>query len=131
MIVISNTSWIGENLPCLTVGMRGMITVSLEVSGHVGSVYTLKNLFRTRAIRVSARAAYTFVKTLCIFMIVRTIGALSPALSPPRLIRFLLFFASRPGRSPAYKRCRARCGTCTAAMTGVSSTSPWPTWSRC
>jgi hypothetical protein len=29
--VISNTVWVGERLPCLTYGMRGMVTASIEV----------------------------------------------------------------------------------------------------
>lgn len=30
-MVISNTVWVGERLPCLTYGMRGMVTASIEV----------------------------------------------------------------------------------------------------
>ena len=33
LIVISNTLWIGKDRPCITYGMRGMITLSVEVSG--------------------------------------------------------------------------------------------------
>jgi hypothetical protein len=33
LVVISNTVWVGENRPCLTYGMRGMVTASLVVSG--------------------------------------------------------------------------------------------------
>ncbi|KAF6241919.1 hypothetical protein COO60DRAFT_1279749 [Scenedesmus sp. NREL 46B-D3] len=33
LVVISNTVWVGENKPCLTYGMRGMVTASLVVSG--------------------------------------------------------------------------------------------------
>ncbi|CAG9463974.1 unnamed protein product [Pedinophyceae sp. YPF-701] len=33
VVVVSNTFWIGENNPCLTCGMRGMITASIEVNG--------------------------------------------------------------------------------------------------
>jgi di- and tripeptidase/Cys-Gly metallodipeptidase DUG1 len=36
LVVISNTVWVGENKPCLTYGMRGMVTASLVVSGLVG-----------------------------------------------------------------------------------------------
>jgi len=32
LVVISNTVWVGENRPCLTYGMRGMVTASLVVS---------------------------------------------------------------------------------------------------
>lgn len=32
LVVISNTLWVGENRPCLTYGMRGMISLSVEVS---------------------------------------------------------------------------------------------------
>lgn len=32
LVVISNTQWVGENMPCLTYGMRGMIALSIEVS---------------------------------------------------------------------------------------------------
>lgn len=31
LVIISNTVWVGENVPCLTYGMRGMITASLQV----------------------------------------------------------------------------------------------------
>lgn len=31
LVVISNTLWVGENVPCLTYGMRGMIAASIEV----------------------------------------------------------------------------------------------------
>jgi di- and tripeptidase/Cys-Gly metallodipeptidase DUG1 len=31
LVVISNTVWVGENTPCLTYGMRGMITASIMV----------------------------------------------------------------------------------------------------
>lgn len=33
LVIISNTVWVGENRPCLTYGMRGMVTASLVVSG--------------------------------------------------------------------------------------------------
>jgi hypothetical protein len=33
LVVISNTVWVGEKQPCLTYGMRGMITASIQV-GH-------------------------------------------------------------------------------------------------
>lgn len=32
LVVISNTQWVGETMPCLTYGMRGMIALSIEVS---------------------------------------------------------------------------------------------------
>lgn len=31
LAVISNTLWVGERVPCLTYGMRGMISLSIEV----------------------------------------------------------------------------------------------------
>lgn len=31
LIVISNTLWVGEKTPCLTYGMRGMLSLSVEV----------------------------------------------------------------------------------------------------
>ena len=31
LVVISNTLWVGERVPCLTYGMRGMISLSIEV----------------------------------------------------------------------------------------------------
>ena len=34
LVVISNTVWVGENTPCLTYGMRGMITGSIMVSAQ-------------------------------------------------------------------------------------------------
>lgn len=33
LVVISNTLWVGENVPCLTCGCRGMISASVEVRG--------------------------------------------------------------------------------------------------
>jgi len=33
LIVISNTLWVGEKTPCLTYGMRGMLSLSVEVGG--------------------------------------------------------------------------------------------------
>ena len=30
LVVISNTLWVGEQVPCLTYGMRGMISLSIE-----------------------------------------------------------------------------------------------------
>ena len=36
LVVISNTQWVGETMPCLTYGMRGMIALSIEVrSCHI------------------------------------------------------------------------------------------------
>jgi hypothetical protein len=35
LVVISNTVWVGERLPCLTYGMRGMVTASIEVGVRV------------------------------------------------------------------------------------------------
>ena len=32
LVVISNTQWVGETMPCLTYGMRGMIALSIEVN---------------------------------------------------------------------------------------------------
>ncbi len=31
LIIISNTLWVGENVPCLTYGMRGMLSLTLQV----------------------------------------------------------------------------------------------------
>lgn len=31
LTVISNTQWVGENVPCLTYGMRGMISLDISV----------------------------------------------------------------------------------------------------
>ena len=35
LVVISNTLWVGERVPCLTYGMRGMISLSIEVRSDV------------------------------------------------------------------------------------------------
>jgi len=40
MVVVSNTFWVGERVPCVTVGMRGMINVSVEVSGPERDVHS-------------------------------------------------------------------------------------------
>ncbi len=39
-VVISNTLWVGESVPCLTYGMRGMIALSIEVSGPERDVHS-------------------------------------------------------------------------------------------
>lgn len=31
LTIISNTQWVGENVPCLTYGMRGMIALDISV----------------------------------------------------------------------------------------------------
>eukprot|EP00210_Caulerpa_lentillifera_P007669 g7320.t1 len=33
LTIISNTQWVGENVPCLTYGMRGMISLDISVFG--------------------------------------------------------------------------------------------------
>lgn len=33
LIVISNSQWIGDELPCLTLGMRGMLCMTVRVDG--------------------------------------------------------------------------------------------------
>lgn len=38
LIIISNTNWIGETVPCLTYGMRGMISLSIQVGREGGRV---------------------------------------------------------------------------------------------
>ena len=39
-IVVSNTLWVGERVPCLTTGMRGMISASLEVRGPARDLHS-------------------------------------------------------------------------------------------
>ena len=39
LIVIANTNWVGENIPCITYGMRGMLCASLCVSGPSKDVH--------------------------------------------------------------------------------------------
>lgn len=36
LVVISNTLWVGERLPCITYGMRGMIRWGLHGARHLG-----------------------------------------------------------------------------------------------
>lgn len=31
LTIISNTQWVGENEPCLTYGMRGMLSIDVKV----------------------------------------------------------------------------------------------------
>jgi len=38
--VVSNTSWVGERVPCLTEGMRGMISLSIDVKGPKADVHS-------------------------------------------------------------------------------------------
>ncbi|GLC44069.1 hypothetical protein PLESTB_000932700 [Pleodorina starrii] len=33
LIIISNTLWVGENVPCLTYGMRGMLSLTVQITG--------------------------------------------------------------------------------------------------
>ena len=40
LIVISNTLWVGERVPCLTYGMRGMIALSIEVKGPTRDLHS-------------------------------------------------------------------------------------------
>ena len=40
LILISNTLWVGEKIPCLTYGMRGMLSFSVEVRLHCCSSAT-------------------------------------------------------------------------------------------
>lgn len=64
-ILISNTLWVGEERPCITYGMRGMITLSVEVrgpakdlhSGNEGGVFSepLSDLSKVLASLVDSR----------------------------------------------------------------------------
>ncbi|DBB02245.1 TPA: hypothetical protein ACH3X3_011267 [Trebouxia sp. C0006] len=40
LVVISNTQWVGETMPCLTYGMRGMIALSIEVKGPERDIHS-------------------------------------------------------------------------------------------
>ena len=40
LIIISNTNWVGESVPCITYGMRGMITFSIEVKGPTRDLHS-------------------------------------------------------------------------------------------
>jgi acetylornithine deacetylase/succinyl-diaminopimelate desuccinylase-like protein len=40
LIVISNSQWIGDRLPCLTYGMRGMICLTLRVEGSSRNLHS-------------------------------------------------------------------------------------------
>lgn len=39
-VLISNTLWVGERRPCITYGMRGMITFSIEVRGAAKDLHS-------------------------------------------------------------------------------------------
>ena len=39
-VLISNTLWVGEKRPCITYGMRGMITFSIEVRGAAKDLHS-------------------------------------------------------------------------------------------
>jgi Cys-Gly metallodipeptidase DUG1 len=66
LIVISNTLWVGETVPCITYGMRGMINLSIEIkgpsrdlhSGNEGGVFSepLADLSKLLASLVDGRA---------------------------------------------------------------------------
>lgn len=36
LTVMCNTQWVGEEVPCLTYGMRGMLSMNVEVSRLTG-----------------------------------------------------------------------------------------------
>lgn len=40
MILVSNTYWIGDDRPCLTYGMRGVIKLDVEVSGPARNLHS-------------------------------------------------------------------------------------------
>ena len=40
LIVISNSQWIGNELPCLTYGMRGMICITVRVEGGARDLHS-------------------------------------------------------------------------------------------
>ncbi len=40
IVIISNTLWVGERVPCLTYGMRGMISASIEVHGPARDLHS-------------------------------------------------------------------------------------------
>ena len=40
VVLISNTLWVGENRPCLTYGMRGMLTMSVEITGAIKDLHS-------------------------------------------------------------------------------------------
>ncbi|CAL8463359.1 g2893 [Coccomyxa elongata] len=40
LIIISNTLWVGEEVPCLTYGMRGMIAAAVEVKGPARDLHS-------------------------------------------------------------------------------------------
>ena len=66
VILISNTLWVGEERPCMTYGMRGMINLSVEVrgpskdlhSGNEGGVFSepLADLTKVLASLVDSRS---------------------------------------------------------------------------
>lgn len=66
VVLISNTLWVGESRPCLTYGMRGMLTMSVEVtgatrdlhSGNEGGVFSepLSDLSKVLASLVDSRS---------------------------------------------------------------------------
>ena len=35
LTIVSNTQWVGEHVPCLTYGMRGMISLNISVSSSI------------------------------------------------------------------------------------------------
>ena len=65
-ILISNTLWVGEDHPCITYGMRGMISMSVEIrgpskdlhSGNEGGVFSepLSDLTKVLASLVDSRS---------------------------------------------------------------------------
>ncbi|KAI8475319.1 MAG: Zn-dependent exopeptidase [Monoraphidium minutum] len=97
VVVISNTVWVGERLPCLTYGMRGMVTASIEVtgpardvhSGNDGGVFSepMADLFKLlagRAIAAAARSAAAFAAAVPAARAHRPPRALAPLTPPDR-----------------------------------------------
>lgn len=62
LVVISNTVWVGEGRPCLTYGMRGMVTASLVVRLFIQSRRTHAHI---------STHTYTYI-LMHIFYIIRT-----------------------------------------------------------
>jgi acetylornithine deacetylase/succinyl-diaminopimelate desuccinylase-like protein len=57
LVVISNTVWVGENKPCLTYGMRGMVTASLLVSAAYSA--------RMEHLRLFCRLVLFYIPGVC------------------------------------------------------------------
>lgn len=66
--VISNTQWVGEIAPCLTYGMRGMISMDVEVLNNKNLFSVCNAVFSKSLIGFLCTATPFFLSLLSMFV---------------------------------------------------------------